>query len=51
MPEDYRPLFVKEDGAVRRVGDIVRLNAVKVRFKKGRACLAKGYLLEETLYL
>ena len=36
---------------LRRVADTVRLNAVKVRFKNGASCLAKGYLLAQTSIL
>ena len=43
--------IVRETGVRKRVGDMVRLNAVKVRFKKGAAFLAKGYLFARTQYL
>ncbi len=36
---------VYEDGVLRLAGDVVKLNAVKIRFKKGEAFLAKGYLM------
>ncbi len=39
---------VREDHAVRLVGDVVELNAVKIRFRNGNAFLAKGYLLMRT---
>ena len=44
--------FVKDaDGNLLRVGDMVELNAVKVRFKRGEAHLAKGYLLARSRLL
>lgn len=39
------------DGKFLRVGDMVKLNAVKVRFKRGEAYLAKGYLLARSRVL
>jgi len=39
---------VFEKGRCRLVGDVVRLNAVKIRFRKGDAFLAKGYLIMKT---
>lgn len=39
------------EGELLRVGDTVSLNAVKVRFKRGAAHLAKGYLLARSSVL
>ncbi len=39
------------EGELLRVGDRVSLNAVKVRFKRGAAYLAKGYLLARSSIL
>ena len=39
------------DGRLLRVGDMVKLNAVKVRFRHGEASLAKGYLLARSRIL
>ena len=40
--------MVRENGRWRAVGDTVRLNTVKVRFREGRAYLAKGYLFAQS---
>lgn len=39
------------DGKLMRVGDMVELNAVKVRFRHGEPYLAKGYLLARSKLL
>ena len=41
-------IMVRENGRWRAVGDTVRLNTVKVRFREGRAYLAKGYLFAQS---
>lgn len=39
------------DGKLMRVGDMVKLNAVKVRFRHGEPYLAKGYLIARSQIL
>ncbi|SDP12867.1 hypothetical protein [Selenomonas ruminantium] len=43
--------IVHSEGKRRLAGDVVKLDGIKVRFKKGNAYLAKGYLLAQSYYL
>lgn len=43
--------IVRVDGRRRLIGDMVKLNAVKVRFKKGAVYIAKGYLLGRSVFM
>lgn len=42
---------MRTGGRLRRIGDMVALNAVKVRFRRGEAYLAKGYLFARSRIL
>lgn len=43
--------IVKSEGKRHLVGDVVQMDGIKVRFKKGKAYLSKGYLLARSSYL